>query len=74
MQQFTEVKCPDCFPNPFSRGGIEVSVPNGDGTYTKHVQRSFYTAVDDRPCQWQEADHRARIRRLRNLGKVRRNP
>lgn len=56
--------CPKCFDRPGQPCGIPVLLPNGDGTYTRHRQRSVYTHAEDRPCEWQEQDHADRVQRL----------
>jgi hypothetical protein len=55
-----ETDCPICFDRPGQPCSIPAWVPNGDGTYTRHRQRSVYSDHDDRPCPWQEQDHKER--------------
>jgi hypothetical protein len=65
-----EVDCVECFPpKPYRQNhGHTCSVPQANGTYVRHIVRSFYTWADDRPCAWQQQDFAERTRRI--LGKA----
>lgn len=57
-------KCPACFVRPPSTPE-RAYVPNGDGTYTVHIARSFYTDDLDRDCDWQRQHQREQLASMR---------